>query len=192
MFALLAAGQLINYGVFDLRITALDTDTHRSVFGVVSIVAEAAAAAAIAWRGSRVERHRWAWLALGALVAGLILMRTLTSFNAATLAAPLVCVFLLLCWLTWPDPGYARTVVWAALGLMVISLVLHQVGLDADVLNYSSHSWAYQLTAVAKHGCELAGWLLLATAIVAAMEVRPAPGVTPAGIAAPEMGSVAP
>ena len=187
MVALLAASQLINYGVFDLRLRAFDTDTHASVFGVASILAEAAAGAAIAWRGSRVERHRWAWLALAALVAGLIVMRTMTTFNAATLAAPLACVFVLVCWLTWPDPVAPRTVVWAALILMVTSLVLHQVGLDADVLNYSNQSWAYQITAVAKHGCELAGWLLLATGIIAAIEGRPAREVTPAGIVAPEM-----
>jgi hypothetical protein len=192
LVALLAAGQLINYGVFELRLQALDTDTHASIFGVVSILAEAAAAAAITWRGSRSERYRWAWLVLGALVAGLILMRTLTTFNAMAAAAPLACVFLLLCWLTWPDPLAARLVVWAALILMVTSLVLHQVGLDADVLNYSNQSWAYQITAVAKHGCELAGWLLLATGIIAAVAGHPAPEVTRAGIAAPEMGSVAP
>ena len=37
MFALLAAGQLIDYGVFNLRIKALNTDTHASVFGVASL-----------------------------------------------------------------------------------------------------------------------------------------------------------
>ena len=191
MFALLAAGQLINYGVFDLRVAALDTDTHASVFGVLSILAEAVAAAAITWRGTRAERYRAAWIALGAIVAGLILMRTLTTFNAAALAVPLVGVFVLVCCLTWHDPHAARTVTWAALVLMATSLVLHQVGLDADVLVYSTRSWAYQLTAVAKHGCELAGWLLLATGVIAGIEGRLRRDVTPARIGAPEMGSVA-
>lgn len=190
--ALLAASQLINYGVYHLRLQAFNTDTHASVFGVVSILAEASAAAAMVWRGTRVERHRWAWFVAGALAAGLILMRTFTTFNAAALAAPLACVFCLVCWLTWRDPGAARTVVWAALVFMLTSLVLHQVGLDADVLNYSNQSWAYQFTAVAKHGCELVGWLLLATGTVAAVAGRPAPKTNRATtIAAPEMGSIA-
>lgn len=175
LVALLAASQLINYGLFDLRFPALDTDTHASIFGVMSLLAEAAAAGALTWRGRRAGRRRWAWNALGAIVAGLIFVRTLTNFSAATVAAPVAVVFWLLCWLTYTDRPSGRTVIWAALFLMAGSLVLHQVGLDADVLNYSGDSWAYQITAVAKHGCELAGWLLLATGAVAGGVGRPAP-----------------
>lgn len=172
MVALLAASQLINYGVFDLRYQAFDTDYHSSVFGVASLLAQFAAAAAMVWRGGRVERHRWAWFALAAIVAGLVLVRALTTFNAKTVAAPLAVVFLLACWLTWCDSAVARTLVWAALGLMAISLLLHEVGLDADVLTYSNQSWGYQLTAVAKHGSELAGWMLLGTGIIAGIRIR--------------------
>lgn len=170
MVALLAASQLINFGFFDLRLGAFDTDSHASVFGVVSLLAELAAAAAIGWRGSHVERYRWAWFVLGALVAGLVLVRGLTTFNAAALAVPLACVFCLVCWLTWRDPGAARAVVWAGLILMGTSLLLHQVGLDADVLNYSNQNWGYQITAVVKHGSELGGWMLLATGTIAGIE----------------------
>ena len=54
MFALLAASQLIDFGVFNLRLKALNADNHASVFGVASLLAQAvAAAAAIAWRASR-------------------------------------------------------------------------------------------------------------------------------------------
>lgn len=192
MFALLAAGQLIDYGVFNLRIKALNTDTHASVFGVASLLAEVAAAAAITWRASRTDRRRWTWFALGALVAALVLFRGLASFDAATLAAPLACVLLLVCWLTWPDPRAARTVVWAALVLMATSLALHQVGEAADVVNHSGYSWSYQLVTVAKHGCELAGWLLVATGIIAGIEGRPVRGTARARNVAPEMGSFTP
>jgi hypothetical protein len=191
MVALLAVSQLINFAVFDMRLGAFDTDSHSSVFGVVSLLAQAVAAAAIVWRGSRVEGHRWAWRLLGALVAGLVLVRTLTTFNAATVAAPLACVFWLLCWLTWREPGAARTVVWVALVLMATSLVLHQVGLDADVLNYSNQSWAYQITAIVKHGCELAGWMLVATGIIAGIESRRRRKSPPPGSWRPEIESVA-
>lgn len=173
MVALLAASQLIDFGVFDLRIGALNTDSHASVFGVVSLLAQAAAAAAIGWRGSRMDRHRWAWLALAAIVAALVLIRTLVTYNPKAVAAPLACMFWLLCWLTWRDSPHARTVVWAALILMTTSLLLHEVGLDADVLNYSDQNWAYQITAVMKHGSELAGWMLLVTGITAGIENRP-------------------
>ena len=123
-------------------------------------------------------RHRWAWLALGALVAGLVLLRTLITYNPKAVAVPLACMFWLVCWLTWRDPRAAHTVVWLALILMVVSLLLHEVGLDADVLNYSDQSWSYQLSAVAKHGSELAGWILLASGIIAGMAGRPVPRAT--------------
>lgn len=178
---LLALCQLVDYAAFGMRIHALDTDYHSSVFGIVSLLSELAAAVVIAQRARGVSSRRWAWLALAALVAMLVLVRTVTTFNASILAAPLACVLVLLCGLTWSAPAAARAVVWAALGLMVISLALHQVGLDADVLSYSNQSWAYQLTAVAKHGCELAGWLLVATGIRAGL----------AGEAAPETASAA-
>ena len=74
---------------------------------------------------------------------------------------------------------------------MAVSLALHRVGLDADVLNYSDQSWAYQLTAVAKHGCELAGWLLLATGIIAGIKDRRAPEASLPEPLAREMESVA-
>jgi hypothetical protein len=176
MIALLAASQLINYGVYHLRLHAFDTDRHSSVFGAASLLAQLTAAGAIAWRGVRFERQRSAWLTLGVLVAGLVLLRTLITFNAKALAVPLACAFLLVCWLTRRDRIVARSVVGVALLLMLVSLVLHQVGLDADVLNYSNQSWAYQLTAVAKHGCELAGWMLMATGIVAGVAHRLTPG----------------
>jgi hypothetical protein len=180
MVALLAATQLIDFGVYDLRLKALNTDTHASLFGVISLLAQLAAAAAIVWRGSRTDQRRWAWLALGLLIGGLVVIRGLVSYNAKTVAAPLACVLWLLCWLTWRDPIAARTVIWAALVLLVTSLLLHEVGLDADVLNYSDRSWGYQFTAVAKHGCELAGWMLVVTGIIAGFKGRSAPETTAA------------
>ena len=104
---------------------------------------------------------------LGALVAGLVVLRALTTFNATALAAPLACVFWLICWLTWRDPGASRTVVWTGLILMMASLLLHKVGLAADSSTASDYTWAYQILTVVKHGCELAGWGLVATGIIA-------------------------
>lgn len=183
--ALLAASQLIDFAVFDLRLHWLDADTHASVFGVVSLLAQAAAAAAIARRGTRSKRSPQAWLGLGALVAALILLRALVAYDPAAVGAPVAVVFCALFWLTRRDPRTLRTLVWAALALLVASLLLHQVGLDADVLNYSSHNWLYQISAVAKHGCELAGWMLLVTAITAGVNAGPPRRAFRAGPATP-------
>jgi hypothetical protein len=175
MVVLLAASQLINFGVFNLRLRAFDCDYHKSIFGVASLLAQAVVAAASVWRARCAERHRWAWFALGALVAGLLVVRGLTSFDATVLALPLACVFGLVWWLTWRDHGAARTVVWTGLILMMASLLLHKVGLAADSSTASSYTWPHQLVTVVKHGCELAGWALVATGIVAGIAARPVP-----------------
>lgn len=178
MVALQAATQLINFGAFDLRIKALDCDNHFSVFGVGSLLAQAIAGVAIAWRGRQAEHRRWAWLSAGAIVVGLVIIRALTTFNAAALAAPLGYVFAVLLWLTWREPGAVRTIVWAALTLMATSLVLHKVGPSADTSLASDYTWSYQLISAVKHGCEFAGWMLLATAIIAGRHARPVPEIT--------------
>ena len=108
LVALQAATQAIDFGVFNLQIRAFNSDKHDSLFGIASLLAQTAVAAACVWRGRQVERHRRAWFALGALVGGLVIIRGLTTFNATALAVPLVCVFALVCWLTWRDRGAVR------------------------------------------------------------------------------------
>ena len=173
LVALQAASQVIDFSVFDLRLRALNADKHDSVFGIASLLAQAAVSGASLWRGSRYERHRWGWLALGALVAMLVIVRGLFTFNAAVLAVPLAYVLGLLCWLTWRDDRVARAVVWAGLVLMATSLLLHKVGLEADTSLASDYTWAYQITGVVKHGAELAGWMLVTTGIIAGLEGCP-------------------
>ena len=173
LVALQAASQVIDFSVFDLRLRALNADKRDSVFGIASLLAQAAVSGASLWRGSRYERHRWGWLALGALVAMLVIVRGLFTFNAAVLAVPLACVLGLLCWLTWRDDRVARAVVWAGLVLMATSLLLHKVGLEADTSLASDYTWAYQITGVVKHGAELAGWMLVTTGIIAGLKGCP-------------------
>lgn len=191
LVALQAVTQAIDFSVFNLQIRAFNSDKRDSVFGLASLLAQAAVAAACVWRGRQVERRRRAWFALGALVGALVIIRGLTTFNATALAVPLVCVFWLLCWLTWRDRGAARAVVWAGLILMGTSLLLHKVGPAADASTASDYTWAYQLTSMVKHGAELAGWMLLATGIAAGIKGLRAPAPTADRIIAPELESVA-
>jgi len=191
LVALQAEAQAIDFSVFNLRIWALNSDKHYSVFGVASLLAQLAVAAACVWRGYNVERHRRAWFGLGALVGGLILIRGLTTFNAAVLAVPLAGVFLLLFWLTWRDPGSARAVVWSGLILLAASLLLHKVGLAADSSVANDYTWAYQITGMIKHGAELAGWMLLATGIIAGWGDLRLPHPSTQGRLLAEMESVA-
>lgn len=167
MFTLLAAAQAIDFGTFELRISWLNADHRLSVFAIASLLAQAAAGAAAIRRGVRQETNRWAWLTLGVLLGSLVLIRGLTTYNQYVLAMPLACVFGLLIWLTWRDPTPTRTVLWAALVALGISLLLHEVGPDADASTASDYTWTYQIVGIIKHGTELAGWTLATTAIAA-------------------------
>ena len=164
--------QAIDFGVFNLSVWAFNCDKHYSVFGLASLLAQAIVGAVCVWRGRCVNRHRREWVALGALLAVLVIVRGLTTFNATALAVPLLCVFVLLCWLTWRDPGAARGVVWAGLVLMAASLLLHKVGLAADSSTATDHTWTYQIEGMVKHGTELAGWMLVSVGIVAGIVDR--------------------
>jgi hypothetical protein len=142
------------------------------VFGLASLLAQIATAAACSRRARRTERHRRPWIVLGAITAGLVVVRALATYNGKAVPLPVACVFSLLCWLTWRDPLAARTVVWAGLLLMGASLLLHEVGLAADASTARESTWAYQMTGIVKHGAELAGWLLVATGLVAGIQGR--------------------
>ena len=173
LVALQAATQAVNFGVFDLRVWAFDCDRRYSVFGIASLLAQLAAGVACVWRSRRVDRDHWAWLTLGMLVIVLVPIRGLTIYSAAVLAPPLACVLVLMLWLTWRDPVLTRTIVWAAVILMMTSLALHEVGPDADASLASDYTWSYQITGMVKHGAELAGWLLLALGVLAGLQRDP-------------------
>ena len=172
------AGQLIDFRFFDLRLRVLDSEHHASVFGALSILVEAGAAAAIGLRA--VSTRRLVWLAVAAPVGVLTVPRALMRYEAAferyevaILLAPLTVVFLVLCALTFHDARRVRFMVWGALVLLVCSFTLHAVGPQADAAGNKAHlaeyTWAYQLTGMLKHSAELAGWMVLATAMMVAV-----------------------
>src|ERR1700753_1756437 len=65
------ATQVIDAAVFGLRIGALDSDSHRSVFGVLSLGAQAATVVTVGVR-CRSPSRRAAWLLLTGLTALLL------------------------------------------------------------------------------------------------------------------------
>lgn len=160
--------QLIDFGFFHLDLRIVDSNHHKSVFGAASVLAQIAAAAAIIWRAARPSRVRVARILLGALVAILVFVRAFVDYDVAMLVGPVAVLFALLCWLAWRDPPVIRMIVLGSLALLVCSFVLHAVGPAADVgPGHVDGSWAFQLTAMVKHGAELAGWMLLAIGMLA-------------------------
>ena len=171
-----AASQWIDFQFFGLRLRVLDSDHHRSVFGALSILAEAAAAVAIGLRAVSTRRH--ALLSVAVLVGVLTVPRALMNYEPAfkrydvpILLAPLTVVFVVLCALSLHDARQVRFIVWGSLALLACSFALHAVGPQADLdgsqTYLTTHTWAYQGTGMLKHGAELAGWMLLATGMAA-------------------------
>lgn len=169
--------QWVDFRFFHLRLTVLDSDHHRSVFGAVSILAEAAAAVAIGLRAVRARSR--AGLLVAVLVGVLTVPRALMRYESAferydvpILVAPLIVAFVVSCALTFRDAKHVRFTVWGSLGLLACSFALHAVGPQTDAAGpttyLATHTWAYQVTGMLKHGAELAGWMLLATGMIAA------------------------
>ena len=170
-----AAAQVIDFHFFDLGLPILDSGHHRSVFGIMSILAQGAAAGAIGIRAAL--RRRLSGVLAAALVGALIVPRALKAhevvfkrYDVPILMVPLAIVFVVALALTFHDPKRVRSMVWAALALLACSFALHAVGPQADIVSSPhvvDYTWAYQLTGIVKHGTELAGWMLLITGLLA-------------------------
>jgi hypothetical protein len=171
----LVATQIINFVVYDLHIRVLDSDTHRSIFGVISLLAQAGAVVAVAVRCLSPSR-RAGWLVVGALIAALLPVRALLPDQPYAFAVPVTIAFVLLWWLTTEDYPTARLVLRVGLCLLAFSFVVHVVGPKIiDHLGYGYGTWPYEIKGMTKHSTELAGWLLVGTGVLAGATVRRRP-----------------
>jgi len=161
----LILAQAIDYGLFQLRIGLLNSETHASIFGVASLAAQGLAALAAAVR-SRESRWSAGWMVVAALTAALLVARVGVSFRAALLLGPVAVLFLLIWYLTSDDPEPGRAVVRAGLAALVFSYAVHAFGPHVvAALGYGENTWPYQMKGMLKHSTELAGWLLVAIGI---------------------------
>ncbi len=171
------ASQWIDFRVYYLNVAVLDSNRHGSVFGALSILAQAVAAGAIGLHAA--STRRIAGLFVAALVGVLVVPRALLAYvpsfqrlDVPILVAPLTFALVVLCVSTFRDARRVRFMVWASLALLACSFALHAVGPQADDVTRqweAAYTWSYQLTGMLKHGAELAGWMLLATAMAAVL-----------------------
>lgn len=163
----LIATQCIDFVVYGLSIRALNSDTHRSLFGVLSLLAQGATVLVVGVRCLSRPR-RAGWVVLGALVAVLLLVRALLSDQPLAYAVPVAIAFVLFWWLTAGDYAAARTVLRVGLFVLAFSFVVHVVGPKIiDHFGYSYGTWPYEIKGMTKHSTELAGWLLVDTGVLA-------------------------
>jgi hypothetical protein len=165
--------QWVDFHYFDLNLRVFDSNHHASVFGVLSLLAQAGAAAAVALRAKSSPQRR-PWLVLAALVAALVVVRGVMPDRAVMLAPVAGGIFLLLCWLTSEDPAAIRAVTLGALLLLFVSFAMHAAGLSGNAGPGTEYdSWGYQLPEMLKHSAEFAGWMLLGIAMAAVSTVAP-------------------
>jgi hypothetical protein len=161
--------QVIDYGALNLRVAALNSDVHMSIFGIVSLLAMAGAVAAVAARCLwATGRARTGWLLLCGLITVLLIVRITLPDDPVALAIPVAIAFVLFWALTMADYGRARTVTRIALLSLAISFVIHIVGPKIiDALGYGYGTWAYEIKALSKHTAELVGWILISAGMFA-------------------------
>ena len=132
------ASQWIDFHFFDLRLRALDSGHHLSVFGAASILAQAVAAATI---GLRAVSDAAPGLASRRCAVGVLdhpagayalLNVVFARYDVPILVVPLTVVFVVLCALTFRDARRVRFMVWGSLVLLACSFALHGVGPQAD------------------------------------------------------------
>lgn len=165
--------QCVDFGILGLRVQALDSNHHASIFGIASLAAQAALVPAAGARGALGARGtrsaRALWLLLAGLVGILLVVRVFLTFNGPALVVPAGIIFVLLWMLTLRESARVRALVRAGLALLVFSFLLHVVGPPIlRALHENGNTWPDQVKGMLMHSAELAGWALIATGVLAA------------------------
>jgi hypothetical protein len=180
-----SAAQLIDYGFFGQRIGLLDSATDGGVFGAVGDIALAAAAGSAWVLAARVRSARTVAAALALLLTFLAVDKVTRlhehiphwlAFYLPVLAAAFLCLVTVARGRSGRprfrvDRGRGRAaanhLIGTGLVLLAFSFLVHVFGDRLLVeLGANTTGWAYQVKAVAKHGTEVAGWLLTALGLL--------------------------
>jgi hypothetical protein len=176
VLAAIIAGHLVDFGVYDLRIDALDANLGSSPvawFGPVAIFVAFLASLAPANRfPSRVGRALPLLLAIVLLLATRHLGESLPHWQVLLL--PPLGLTLVGLWTAAPNlDRWSGRVVRGGCVLLVVAFALHVFGAFVlERLGWGSDSWPFQVKVAFKEATEVGGWMLIATGLVAA--ARPA------------------
>jgi hypothetical protein len=164
-----AVTQFVNFGVLDLRYGLLDAGRQGSVFGALTVVALAAAGAAVVLHLAAARSREPLGLAALALVLVCLLgLRITHVHHAVWYGAPLAIVVLAVLWNAGRDGSPERSAFRLGTLLLLVAFVAHGPGeLVAQHYDLGYATWLYQAKVVVKHAFELAGWGLLAAGLLA-------------------------
>jgi hypothetical protein len=169
--------QLLDYGVYDLRVRALDSNADGSLVELLTSAALLGAAVA-AWLLARRRVGQAAEIAVAGGLTLLALDRVLGIHEHVphwrlTYLPILGATALGLVVVARRDEGVAMTAMAGGLLLLGCSLFLHELG-DwlAARLGAAPASWPYQLKVGLKHGTEAAGWVLVCLALCHGVAAR--------------------
>ena len=176
-----SAAELLNYGFFNQRFPGLDPGSDGGVFGTIGDVALVAAAFSAWVLAARVRSARSVAVALAGLLTFLATDKVARlhdhiphwlAFYLPVLVVSFICLMAIARASSGrlqvhPDRGAGRLamdrLIGAGLLLLAFSFFLHVFGqrLLLDLGLSDTAGLAYQIKAVAKHGTEVAGWLLV-------------------------------
>jgi hypothetical protein len=168
-FALTLATHLIDFGVYHLRVGALNSGYEWSFSHVAATLAFATGSVVCIVAAAHASEHRLSWAAAGTLFACLLvdnLLRLHEHVGAWPAFYAPVFVGLSIAILSVGRGTDVAALLYAGLGLLVCSLGIHIVGPTiVRSLGFEPTGWAYQIKVAVKEGTELAGWVLLVPAL---------------------------
>lgn len=164
-----SAAQVIDLAVLDPGSRLLDMNTHASLFGVVSLLALAAACGAGLLLVTYPAANGRARIVLPLLLAALLGLRLLHPAGVIFYAIPLVAVTFPVLWWHVATPGSdAQRVIRIGCVALAGSYLVRSLGDVVAGPGHHDERWAQQARLLVGHAGELAGWMAVATGLAAA------------------------
>ena len=124
-----ALAQVINYQFFDLRLRALDANTHMSIFGAVSLLANAVALALAISLAVRARNRKL--VILSGVLAAMFALRVTYPNHLLLLSLPLTGIALVILWRQGrPSAGDGLWTIRVGCSLLVVSFAIHALELE--------------------------------------------------------------
>ena len=124
-----ALAQVINYEFFDLRLRALDSNTHMSIFGAVSLLANAVALALAISLAVRARNREM--VILSGVLAAMFALRVTYPNHLLLLSLPLTGIALVVLWRQGrPSAGDGLWTIRVGCSLLVVSFAIHALELE--------------------------------------------------------------